>query len=101
MPPVHVPLALDVQSQAAHARGRVELLRDRDERDTVSAKQVDDLGEICQGPGQAVDLVDHPHINATVLDVRQHVLERARAESSCPFRLLYSWSKPSSVDLRV
>jgi hypothetical protein len=37
-------------------RGRcVDLLRDRDEGDAVAIEQLDDLCEIHQGPGQAVD----------------------------------------------
>ena len=52
-----------VQSKPSHRGGGVELLGDRDERDVVRIEQFDQLGEIGQRPGQAVDLVDDDDVD--------------------------------------
>jgi hypothetical protein len=79
MPPTQRPLRLeaaifdltlelskrqqDVQRQPPHGRGGVELLGDRDEGHTVLVEQLDEFCEVRQRAGQAVDLVDHDHVD--------------------------------------
>src|SRR5262252_9080055 len=48
-----------IERQPAHRGRGIELLGDRDESDSTTVEQLDELGEIHQGAGQAVDLVDH------------------------------------------
>ena len=44
-----------IQRQSAHGRGGVELLGDRYERHVVLVEQLDELGEVRQRAGQAVE----------------------------------------------
>src|SRR5215207_4233292 len=53
----------DVQGEPAHAARGVEGLGDRDEGDAVRVEELDQLGEVREGPGQAIDLVDHHDID--------------------------------------
>lgn len=53
----------NVQGQAPHGTGGVELLGDGDEGDMVGVENLHDLGEIEQAPGEAVHLVDHDAID--------------------------------------
>ena len=76
----HLPLELgerqqDVQRQPPHRRGRVERLRHRDEGDLVAVEHLDQLGEVGQRAAEAVDLVDHHHIDQPVLDILQQPLQ--------------------------
>lgn len=48
-----------VQRQPSHAGRGVEALRHRDKGGLCSIQPLDDLGEVCQRPGHAIDLVDH------------------------------------------
>jgi hypothetical protein len=65
-----------VQGQPPHRGGRIELLGDRDERDPMGIEQLHQLGKIRQRPGQAVDLVDHHHVNFPGPNIGQQLLER-------------------------
>jgi hypothetical protein len=53
-----------VERQSAHRRGGVEALCDRHKGHLVRVKELDQLGEVRQGAGQPVDLVDDNHIDA-------------------------------------
>jgi uncharacterized protein YndB with AHSA1/START domain len=64
----------DVQGEAAHGGSRVELLGDGDERDRPAIEGFDQPGEIRQGPGQAVDLVDHHDVDLGGFDIGQELL---------------------------
>ncbi|MEI2707375.1 MAG: hypothetical protein V9E89_19545 [Ilumatobacteraceae bacterium] len=65
----------DVQGQPPHRRGGVERLRDRDEGDAVPVEHLDQLGEVGERAAEAVDLVDHHHIDQPVLDVSHEPLQ--------------------------
>ena len=65
----------DVQRQPPHRRGRVERLRDRDEGHAVPVEHLDQLGEVGQRAAEAVDLVDHDHVDQPVLDILQQPLQ--------------------------
>jgi hypothetical protein len=69
----------DVQRQPPHRRGRVERLRDRDEGHAVPVEHLDQLGEVRQRAAEAVDLVDHHHVDQPVLDVLQQPLQAGRS----------------------
>ncbi len=76
-----------VERQPAHRRGGVESLGDRDEGTAGGIEALDQLGEIGKGSGQAVDLVDHNHLNEPRVDVCQQALkagpvERAAGDST-------------------
>ena len=62
-------------SQPPHGGGRVEGLRHRDEGHAIPVKHLDQLGEVGQRAAQAVDLVDHHHIDQPVLDVGHQPLQ--------------------------
>ena len=48
---------------------------DRDKGHAVGVEQVHQLGEVGERPGQAVDLVDHHHVDQTGPDVLQQPFE--------------------------
>ena len=58
-----------VQGQPSHAGGGIEGLGDGHERDAVGVEQLDELGEVGERAGQAIDLVDHHHIDRSGLYV--------------------------------
>ena len=60
-----------VEGQTAHGGRGIELLGHRHEGDAVGVEQLDQLGEVRERAGQAVDLVDHDNIDPVVPDVRQ------------------------------
>ena len=64
-----------VERQAAHRGCGVELLGHRDEGDAVAIEDLDDLGEVGERAGQAVDLVDHDRIDLADPDVGEQLLE--------------------------
>ena len=64
-----------VQGQPAHRGGGVELLGDRDKRHVVLVEQLDELGKIRQGAGQAVDLVDDDDVDLAGSYVLQEPLQ--------------------------
>ena len=53
----------DVEGQPPHRGGRIELLGDGDKRHIMLIEQFDQLGEVRQRAGQAVDLVDDDHVD--------------------------------------
>ncbi len=59
----------DVQSQAAHGGGRIELLRHRHEGGSMAIQNLDDLGEVGERPCQSIDLVDHDSVDQALLKV--------------------------------
>jgi hypothetical protein len=65
----------DVQRQPAHGRGGVEGLRDGDEGHAVPIEHLDQLGEVGERAAEAVDLVDHHHVDQPILDVLQQPLQ--------------------------
>ena len=65
----------DVERQPAHRGRGVELLGDADEGHVVPLEHVDQLGEVGQRAAQAVDLVDHDHVDHPGLDVAQQPLQ--------------------------
>jgi hypothetical protein len=60
-----------IKGQATHRGRRVELLRDRHERDAFRVEDLDDLREV----GQAIDLVSHHSIDLAGLDVGEKLLQ--------------------------
>jgi hypothetical protein len=63
----------NVQGKAAHRTGGVELLGDGDEAHPVAIERLDDLGKICQRPGQPVYFIDHHRIDPARADIgEQH-----------------------------
>jgi hypothetical protein len=50
-------------------------LRDRDERDAIPVEHLDQLGKVGQRAAEAVDLVDHDHVDQPVLDVLQQAFQ--------------------------
>ena len=65
----------DVEGEAAHGGGGVELLGDADEGDGVAVEDLDQLGEVHQRPAQPIDLVDHHHVDMPGLDVGEQPLK--------------------------
>jgi hypothetical protein len=57
--------------QPTHRRRGVELLGDRNERDRLGIKGLDQFGEIGERPGQPVDLVDDDDVYPAGVDVLQ------------------------------
>ena len=58
-----------------HGGGRVEGLRDGNEGHAVPVEYLDQLGEIRQRAAEAIDLVDHHHVDQPILDVLQQPLQ--------------------------
>src|SRR5271154_1646667 len=65
-----------VESQSSHRGCGIELLGDRNERNPLFIKQLDHFGEVGQRAGEAVDLVDYHHIDETLTDVGEQLLQR-------------------------
>ena len=72
----------DVQRQPSHAGGGVELLGDGDERHAAAVEDIDELGEVGQRARQAIDLVDHDHVDPARLDVGDQPFERGPIHAS-------------------
>jgi hypothetical protein len=66
----------DVQGQPPHRGGGVEGLGHRHERGALGVEDLDDLGEVGQRPGQAVDLIDHHGVDPPRRHVRQQPAQR-------------------------
>ena len=64
-----------VEGEPAHAGRRVERLGDRHEGHPVLVEQLDQLGEIGERAGQAIDLIDHHDGDLAGPDVGQEVLQ--------------------------
>ena len=65
----------DVERQPAHAGGGVEGLGHAEEGHAVRLEGVQQLGEVGQRAAQAVDLVDHHHVDQALLDVGEQALQ--------------------------
>ena len=72
----------NIQRQPPHRGRGVELLGDRDERHAVRVEQLDELGEVGQRAGQAIDLVDDDDIDLSGANVGQQPLQ-GRAVGRC------------------
>jgi hypothetical protein len=55
----HLTLELGKGEQQAHALGGVERLGDRHERNSILIEQFDQLGEVGERAGEAIDLINH------------------------------------------
>ena len=64
-----------VEGKPAHAGGRVERLGDRHEGHPVFIEQVDQLREVGERAGEAVDLIDHHNGDLASPNIRQEVLQ--------------------------
>ncbi len=83
----HLPLKLgegkkDIEGQPSHARGGVELLRDRYEGDTARVEGFHDLGEVKQRARQTVDLINDNHVHLGVGDIGEKPLQGRAVQ--CP-----------------
>ncbi len=65
-----------IQRQTPQTCCRVERLRHRGEPRPCPVEPLDQLGKVCERPGQAVDLVDHDPIDPTCLHVGHQSLQR-------------------------
>jgi hypothetical protein len=65
----------DIQREASHRGGGVELLRHRNEGDPVCVEGFDHLGEVGERAGQPVNLVDHDHIDRSVIEIGHQPLQ--------------------------
>ena len=63
------------QREPPHRAGGVELLGNGHEADTLFIELLHDLGEIGQGTGEPVDLVDHDRIDPPCSDVHEQLLQ--------------------------
>ena len=63
-----------VEGQPAHAGGCIEGLRHRNERDAAGVEQLDQLGEVGQGAGEPVHLIDHDHVDPACVDGLEQLL---------------------------
>jgi len=63
------------RAKPPHGRGGIELLGGRYERDIMLVEQLDELGKVCQRPGQPVDLVDHDNIDLAEPYVTKKLLQ--------------------------
>ena len=66
----------DVERQPPHRGGGIELLGHRDERHAVLVEQFDQLGEVRQRAGQAIDLVDDDDVDLPGPHVLKQPLQR-------------------------
>ena len=71
-----------VERQPAHGGGGVEGLGDRDERHLMGIEQLDQLGEVGQRAGQAIDLVDHDDVDPAAAGCRPAAAAAPGARSS-------------------
>ena len=57
----------------------VERLGHRDESDAMGVKQLHQLGEVDERPGQAIDFVDDHNVDSALPDVREQLLQPGRS----------------------
>jgi hypothetical protein len=97
-PPIHIPLRLgggdfvpdplaryfplelperkqDIQREAAHRSGRVELLRDCNKRNAASVEHLDHLSEVGKRACEVIDFVNDHHVDECPPDIFQEVLK--------------------------
>ena len=65
----------NVQRQSAHRVGRIELLRDRDERHAVVVERLHDPREVEKRTAQAIDLVDDHAVDFAGVNIGQQAIE--------------------------
>src|SRR5215472_1413828 len=65
-----------IEGRAPHRGGCVELLRDRNKRGAPRVEDLDDLGEIGEQTGQAVDFVDNDRVDPPRGDIGKQPLQR-------------------------
>jgi hypothetical protein len=71
-----------VKREPAHAGRGVELLGNRDEGDAMRVQDLDDLGEVGERAGEAVDLVDDDQVHLAGPDIGQKLLEGGTLEGA-------------------
>src|ERR1700730_13178215 len=69
-----------IEGEPAHAGSCVERLGDRHEGHPVLVKQLDQLGEIGERAGQAIDLIDHHDGDLAGSDIGKEVLQGLAVE---------------------
>ena len=69
-----------VEGQPSHGRGGVELLGDGHKGDRSGIKGLDQLGEVGQRTGEAVDLVDDHDVDPAGLDIGQQLFQGRAVE---------------------
>jgi hypothetical protein len=60
-----------VEGQTTHGRRRIELLGDRDKGDAMGIEQFDQFCKVGKRSSQAVDLVDHNHVDLSGSNIIQ------------------------------
>ncbi len=81
-----------VERQTPHRGRGVELLGYRDKRGAMGIQHIDDLGEVGERAGQAVDLVDDDDLDLAGLDIGEEPLQR---------RALHRSAREASVVIHV
>src|SRR3984893_1828226 len=69
-----------IEGEPAHAGSRVERLGDRHERNSVLIEQFDQLSEIGERAGKAINLIDHHDGDLAGPDIGQEVLQGRAVE---------------------
>src|SRR6202020_2677528 len=64
------------ESEPSHACRGVERLVHRDKGDAMGIERLDQLGEVGERAGQAIDLIDDDHVDPSRLHVDEQLLER-------------------------
>ena len=65
-----------IEHQPAHARGRVEGLRDGNERHAMCVEELHQLGEVGKRTGEAIHLVDDDDVDPALFHVVEQFLQR-------------------------
>lgn len=73
----------DIEDQPTHAVRGVERLRDRDQPNPLSIKDLNQPHEVEQAPGEPINLVDNDRIHLTCFDVL-HELGQCRTLQAAP-----------------
>ena len=86
------------------AGGGVERLGHRDEGDAVGVKQLHELGEVGERPGQAIDLVDDHNVDPALSDVSEQLLQAGSVQAAAgeaAVVVMISDQSPSFVGLAL
>jgi hypothetical protein len=75
-----------IEGEPAHAGSCIERLGDWHEGHSVLVKQLDQLGEIGERAGQAIDLIDHHDGDFAGPDIGKEVLQCRAVEGKAPER---------------
>src|ERR1700722_7130277 len=65
-----------IESEPPHGGGGIELLSHRYERNAMGVEQLHQLGEVGQGAGEPIDLVDDDNVDPAIPDIREQSLQR-------------------------